>query len=199
MVGKHDREKEINSLLAKATTTSIKDDDVQNSALFIEVSSKLKVMERENKELKDELQSMKLRWAVTKGDLKLSRKTIDDLEEKHKRRLKELSGESTEGSNETEMRQEMEHAKKVVQLEHKLKHALDSVRQAEAMKTSLSDAATMKDLLQGQIDDLKAKNQGLEALREVNSGALSASPDTSPKKMSEKLSRLKMELEVSAY
>ena len=109
MTQKEAQERKINSLADEAKTTSIGEEDVKSSPLYIEISSKLSVTERKNEELQYELQSTRDRWAVTKGDLKLSHKTIDDLEEKHKRRLKELSGELAEGSDGIAVRKEMEH------------------------------------------------------------------------------------------
>ena len=146
------------------------------------------MIKRENEKLKAELQSAMDRWAITKGNLVQSRKTVDDLEEKHKRRLKELSGE-TEGSNNTE---KTEHAKRVVQLEHKLKHALDSVRQAEALKSSLIDATTMKETLQRRINELKANNDQLEAYRGESNQELLTSRDEHISK--EKVERMRKEL-----
>ena len=188
MTEKESQEKKISDLMAQATVESVKEDDIKSSPLFIETSNKLAVIERENEKLKAELQSAMERWAVTKGDLIQSRKTVDDLEEKHKRRLKELTGE-TEGSNNTE---EMELEKRVVQLEHKLKHALDSVRQAEALKSSLIDATAMKETLQRQISELKATNHQLEAYRDEFNQELLTSRDENISK--EKVERMKKEL-----
>ena len=70
-----------------------------------------------------------------------------------------------------------------MQLEHKLKHALDSVRQVEFMRSALIDATSMKEMLQRQVDELKAKNKEMETSKEASSDALSASPDSSSNKM----------------
>lgn len=164
------------------------EDDVKSSPLFIEASSKLEVAERDNQKLKDELQSIMDRWAVTKGDLEQSRKSVDDLEEKHKKRMKELYG-GKEGSNNME---EMEIAKRVVQLEHKLKHALDSVRQAEALKTSLIDANTMNDMLQRKIYELKAANDQFEAEKEKSNQEILSSIDENMS--NDKILKMKKEL-----
>ena len=55
--------------------------------------------------------------------------------------------------------EEMEHANIVAQPEHTLKHALDSIRQAEALTSSLIDATTMKEALQRKINELKNTNE----------------------------------------
>ena len=59
-----------------------------------------------------------------------------------------------------------------MQLEHKLKHALDSVRQVEFMRSALIDATSMKEMLQRQVDELKAKNKEMETSKEASSDAL---------------------------
>ncbi len=202
MVEKEAQEKKVNSLLMKATSKSIEDEDIKSSPLFIETSSKLSAAERKTEEMKKELLSAKARWATTKGDLQLCRKTLDGLEEKHKQRLMELSGETAEGCDNpstTCVGGEQKLVEKVVRLEHKLKHALDSVRQAEAMKVSLNDATTMKETLQQQVQELKARNDQLEASTEA-SDQLSSSPSPSSLKEAgkdsvskEKLHKMKKE------
>ncbi len=176
----------LTAFMAKDTEGSVKEDDVLSSPIYIETVSKLEVAERENEKLQSDLQSVMERWAVTKGDLELSRQTVDDLEEKHKRRLKELSGEE---EDEATKAADMETAKRVVQLEHKLKHALDSVRQAETMKSSLIDATKMMETLQRQVNELKEANEQLEAAQEEINADLLASSDESD----EKVQRLKKE------
>ena len=55
--------------------------------------------------------------------------------------------------------EEMDHANIVAQPEHTLKYALDSIRQAEALTSSLIDATTMKEALQRKINELKNTNE----------------------------------------
>jgi HAMP domain-containing protein len=183
-----DMELRLTALMVKDTEESVKAEDVLASSIYIETVSKLEVAERENQKLQNDLQSAMERWAVTKGDLELSRKTVDDLEEKHRRRLKELSGEEGDGATKAE---DMETAKRVVQLEHKLKHALDTVRQAEAMKSSLFDATKMMETLQRQVSELKEANEQLEAAQEeINADLLTSSDENVS---NEKVQRLKKE------
>lgn len=190
MKDKEEMNLKINSLTTKLTDNVVKEEDVKLSPLFIETLSQLEASHRDYEKLQYDMQSVMERWAATKGDLELSHKAINDLEEKYKRRIKELSGqEDEEGASNEE---EIDNAKKVVQLEHKLKHALDNVRQATAMKSSLVDAAKMKDTLQRQIDELKEMNEQLEATHdETNEELLSTSDEEMDK---EKIQKLKNEL-----
>ena len=69
MTEKEGMDKKIMHLLVKAAVESVKEDDVKLSPLFMEASSKLEVAERDNRKLKDELQSAMDRQVVAKGDL----------------------------------------------------------------------------------------------------------------------------------
>ena len=208
MTEKEKLELKINTLLDEATKkASIKEDDIKSSSIYVETSSKLAVSEKEKRKLENDLNSVQERWACTKGDLEQYRKTIDDLEEKHKRRLKELSGEAAAvavtsgedgGADGAATNEELNHAKRAVLLEHKLKHALDNVRQAENMKSSLIDAITMKESLLRQINDLKARNAELESSQEVYRNELLTSDSSTPADTddatNDKIKRLKKEL-----
>lgn len=190
MKDKEEMNLKINSLTTKLTDNVVKEEDVKLSPLFIETLSQLEASHRDYEKLQYDMQSVMERWAATKGDLELSRNAINDLEEKYKRRIKELSGQGDEEGTSNE--EEIDNAKTVVQLEHKLKHALDNVRQATAMKSSLVDAAKMKDTLQRQIDELKEMNEQLEATHdETNEELLSTSDEEMDK---EKIQKLKNEL-----
>ncbi len=197
MTEKENLELKINSLLDQATKrATLKEEDVKSSSLYVETSSKLVVAEKEKEKLQDDLNSVNERWARTKGDLEQYRKTIEDIEEKHRRRLKELSGEMEDGPDGEAMKEELNHAKRAVLLEHKLKHALDNVRQAENMKSSLIDAITMKESLLRQINELKTRNEELENSQESYRNNLLESDSTSDpdNAASDKIQRLKKEL-----
>lgn len=169
---------------------------MKSSSVYIEMSSKLSAIEEEKLKLQNELNSVMERWACTKGDLEQSRKSINDLEEKHKRRLKELTGGIEEGPDSEAMKEEMDHAKLAVLLEHKLKHAVDNVRQAESMKSSLEDAITMKESLLRQIRDLKNRNEELEESQQSYRNDLisSESDATANATTNAKIQRLEKEL-----
>ncbi len=197
MTEKENLELRINTLLDDATKrATLDEEDIKASSLFIETMSKLSTVEEENHKLQDKLKSVNERWACTKGNLEQSQKAIADLEVKHKRRLKELTGAMEEGPDSVAMSEELDNAKRAVLLEHKLKHALDNVRQAEAMKSSLTDAITMKDSLLRQINELKSRNEELEASQESYRNDLlkSDSGSDGDPATSNKIQRLRKEL-----
>jgi len=174
---KENYEKKINELLAKGadleTKRIIKDEDIKVSKLYNEISLKLSTAEREVIRLKKDLLSVNDRWAVTKGNLELSRKTVNSLTEKHYRRLKELAGENddeyqddlydTDQLPTNGERRHIENAKKFIELENKLKHALDNVRQADTVRMSLIETNLLNGELQNQVEELKGKNLSLLA------------------------------------
>jgi len=205
MTDKEEQDKKINSILHKGNADSVDDDSIKSSKLFIEASTRLEVTQRDNKDLKNQLESVMERWKVTKSDLELFRNKIDELSETHCQRMKELSGESIDGiDNEDGDHQEYAQSVKIVQLEHKLKHALDSVRQAEKMKSSLMDTSAMNETLQRQLNELMTKNTQLAvsnaATRETSSvspSSLDISPNRSTDGKDDKLYRLKREYSAS--
>jgi E3 ubiquitin-protein ligase BRE1 len=169
---KEEQEKQINVLLSKGED-NIPDEKIKGSHQYIQLALSLKEAESNVQDLMKELQSVKERWAATKGDLELTRKGFEDLEEKNNRRLKELLGdEYSDGiSKEAEdsngqpenTKIHIEHAKTTIELEHKLKHALDNVRQVESIRTSLSEAMVLNEVLQQKVEELQTKNSILVA------------------------------------
>jgi len=184
-----EKDKTINSLIVKdkdATDGNGMEKDIRSSALYIEISQKLSATERKVESLTKELSSVMERWAVTKGDLESYQNTIKDLEEKHSKRLKELMGDDEEQpGNKTHLDQ----AKLVMELEHKLKHALDNVRQSESIKISLADSQAMNETLQRRIGELKTLNDQLEAEVRIEGNGDPQDPGHSK----DKLSRMKRE------
>ena len=188
---------------------TLQDKDIEASPIFVEVSHKLASAEKEVEGLKKDLQYVKDRWAQSKGDLELAKKTIDELEKNHNTRLRELSGGESDvvaASGECNGgKAHVKQAKLVMELEHKLKHALDTVRQSESVRVSLTDAHSMNELLQRQIGELKAKNVQLKA--QSQDGNAADSSDAPSKdgtyskdkiyKMKKELSELKHKYEVS--
>ncbi len=145
---------------------STTESQVLSSPLYIEIGSKLTSAERELKDLKKELEAVNQRWAQCKGDLDLSNKTIEDLKEKHNRRFIELTRGKDENDDATNggvgNKGHIDQAKLVIELEHKLKHALDNVRQSESIRMSLTDAHAMNSMLQHQIGGIKVKCEELQ-------------------------------------
>lgn len=176
----------------------LQEKDILVSPLFVEISNKLTAAEKEVKGLKNDLQSVMDRWASSKGDLELAQKAIDDLEKKHNVRLRELSGddesENATGETSNSDKTHIEQAKLVMELEHKLKHALDTVRQSESVRISLSDAHSMNEILQHEIGELKAKNEELASAKDDDSDDILESSGKDAPQAKDKLYRMKKEL-----
>jgi regulator of replication initiation timing len=157
----------------------ITNDDVKQSTLFIETAAKLASTERVVLELRARIEETRQKWAVARGDADLALKSLRELEETSSRRLIELSGvefsencgESAGPSSESgvegsaSLSESVSRAQQIVQLEHKLKQALENVRQAEFVRQSLAEALQMNESLQFKLDDLKAKYAALLASR----------------------------------
>lgn len=199
---KLNQDKQINNLMAQDKQEGgLQEKDILVSPLFVEISNKLTNTEKEVKGLQNELQSVRDRWASSKGDLELAQKAIEDLEKKHNARLRELSGgegiDNATGETINGDKTHIEQAKLVMELEHKLKHALDTVRQSESVRMSLADAHSMNDILQRQIGELKAKNEEFaSAEKEESNDLLEVSTGTTKDgaQSKDKLYRMKKEL-----
>lgn len=76
---------------------------------------------------------------------------------------------------------------RIIELEHKLKQALESVRQAETVRVSLNEANMMTDALQTKLEEFKSKNATLVADKaaaraSLDSSSSSAAAHASPHK-----------------
>jgi len=197
---------------------SLSTEDVKRSTLYTDTVSKLSTVERKLLELKEEAEEMKKRWATSKGDLVLARKTMKEMEKKHVRRLKELAttgmgtvsdvkdgaadgdGKGLATMNGTKDhasratypkrdgskcasedmldRQHLSDGARIIELEHKLKQALESVRQAETIRVSLNEANMMTEALQTKLEELKSKNATLVADKAAARASLDSSSST---------------------
>lgn len=195
---KLDQDKKINNLVAQDKRDGgLQEKDILVSPLFVEISHKLTSAEKVVKRFQAELQAVNDRWASSKGDLQLAQKTINNLEKKHSARLRELSGEREDGlTGETIIgdKTHIEQAKLVMELEHKLKHALDTVRQSESIRVSLVDAHSMNEILQRQIGELKANNEELAAAIKQEKSDLLDESSKDGVQSRDKLYRMKKEL-----
>ena len=195
MIQKESDGKRINSLEMENTDSKIDETDIKTSNLFIELSSKLETAEKEAKHLKEDLQSVKERWAVTKGDLGVANKSINELQEKHQKRLKELNiGNGIKSNLSSDSYKEgvgkhVDEAKGRIALEHKLKHALENVRQKENVRTSLNEANRLNEALQSKVDELKAKNVHLLSNKNLPRGTNEGSPMSNSLSASHKSSK----------
>ena len=200
-----DQDKKINHLMAQnkdsEANNGMDEKDIKTSPIFIDLHQKQSSTESQVKNLEKELQSVKERWALSKGDILTANKTIRSLEEKHQKHLRELSG-GGEGQlgQEASKKGYLNQAKLVMELEHKLKHALDNVRQSESVRVSLADAHCMNDTLQRQIGELKGVNEELKAEHNGEDGGVPQDPGISKErlyKMKKDISELKYKCEVS--
>lgn len=181
------------------TDSKLDENDIKTSNLFIELSSKLETAEKDATQLKEDLQSVKERWAVTKGDLGVANKTINELQEKHQKRLKELNignginSNSSSGSYKEGVGKHVNEAKERIALEHKLKHALENVRQKENVRISLNEANRLNEALQAKVEELKAKNGHLlsnkNSSRGTNDGSPLSTSHSTPHKSSKESSK----------
>jgi len=176
-------DKKINSLiLSTENKRKVTNEHIETSLLHADLKLKLMAAEKKNHNLVDELESVKKRWAISKGDLNFAKKIIADLGEKHRKRWSELGiseqyadpkGIKTTNSsanysvkgeeNIAITNNHIELTKKIVTLENKLKHALENVRQSETIRQSLNEANTMNEALQSKLEELKSKNATLVA------------------------------------
>lgn len=170
------------------------------SPQYAELSTKLAAAEKEIENFKIDLKSVQDRWAVTKGDLELARKSVSELEIKHRRRLRELlgvSGDDTgteeDGEEDTVKEAYFDQGKTVMELEHKLKHALDNVRQAETIRNMLRDAHALNEMLKREIIDLKTRNEELSASKTDDNSLSSDNIDLNDKESR----KLRKELEAA--
>ena len=168
-------QKMINSLICRDSRPDEKsDDEVKKSSCYKNCDTLRAGALNERDSLKLELDSALQRWSIAKGDLVSSRKTIDELVDKHNRRWKELvaleifitgsaDGKDVDG---TVADQDVEYiisARKISELENKLKHALDVIRQSDSLRISLADATTLNELYQAKVEELKSKISELSA------------------------------------
>lgn len=141
--------------------------EVKQSTLYIETAAKLASTEKVVEHLRTKIEETKQKWAQARGDADLALKSLRELEETSSRRLIELSGmDSLETGSDLNLSaaalsESVSQAQLIVQLEHKLKQALENVRQAEFVRQSLTEALSMNESLQLKLDDLKAKYSAL--------------------------------------
>jgi len=180
-------QKRINELTLPPTpqsnNTTISENDVLKSNLYTETSTKLSTVERQLEEVRTRMADMKKDWSIQKGDSELARKALNDLMVKQKKRWTELTGEDWNNNTNNEdtaatataaekgsklssnNKESIAQAKRVVELEHKLKQALENVRQAESTRVSLAEAMKMNEQHQMKLEELKSKNAALVATK----------------------------------
>lgn len=149
--------------------------------MYQKSQKQLEQAEKEIEEMKEKLKEAREEWSKALGDAELATKSADDLQKKQKKRWSELTGVGEEPSEETAAGEGIdlplnievtEQARKLAELEHKLKQALENVRQADTVRQSLKEALIMNNTLTTKLDEVKSKYAALQASR---SNSLSAS------------------------
>ena len=160
------------------------EDAILKSPAYIDLSTKLGTAERRVQELEIKYEKTRQRWAVTKGDLDLAKKTIAEMEGKHERRWNELLSQFSESDSATASEANAAtdifgSAKKIAELESKLQQSIEAVNRVETLKSNLSDSHKMNEALQSKVDDLKAKNAKMMAEKTAARAAQGTEPLTS--------------------
>lgn len=225
MKEREEHSKRINSLSLQKSSdrASISDEDVKRSSLYTNTATKLVTSERQLAELQARMERVMEKYATAKGDAELATKTLEEHMQNFKKRWAELAGAEKEGGDYDDLYDDAEHsskkengasllnssqqAKRIVELEHKLKQALESVRQADLVRVSLSEAQSMNETLLQQLEDFKAKYAAVMAGRTASrSSSETASKDKSPsapisaekaEKLYKENRRMKKELDVA--
>jgi chromosome segregation ATPase len=135
-----------------------------------QAQKRLEQVESELADLQGRLKETRDHWAKARGDADIALKTLDDLQTKQKKRWAELTGVSDLAENLDAIDiplsvEPVEQARKIIELDHKLKQALENVRQADAVRQNLKEALSMNNTLQGKLDEIKSKYTALQAGR----------------------------------
>jgi E3 ubiquitin-protein ligase BRE1 len=134
---------------------------VEKSKEYLEIKKSLLKSESSVLSLTEKQQRALKGWAETKGSLELAQKTANELQSKHDRRWKEITGELDEDDGEvTEKDMKGEHE---IAIEHKLRQALEAVRMNDSTKSSLKEAQELVETLQTEVNDWKTKYEGIIA------------------------------------
>lgn len=164
-------EKRINELCAK----EVSDEDAKKIQLHEQSQKELEQVEKELTEVREKSKEARENWAKARGDADLAMKTLDELQSKQKRRWEELTEsaqDQSENANEVDLPisvKPIDQAKKIIELDHKLKQALENVRQADTVRQNLKEALVMNSSLQSKLEEIKGKYAALQASRSSSS------------------------------
>lgn len=148
-----DLERRINELIVKQQSEG----DREKLESLESLSRKLTVAENEAKELAEKLETIREKWAQSAGNEKTLMKSLEELQDKHQKRWNELTASEESRQENGDLTLAEEQARKIVELEHKLRQAIENVRQAETARTNLRDALVLNESLQAKLEELKAK------------------------------------------
>lgn len=139
--------------------------ELQQSDLYVELSTKLAASERKLQELEEKSNRIKEEWSTALANAEMSKKTMEDLQAKHLKRWAELAeehpdiGPAEEGGESSGVSK----AEEIVALQHRLTQALENVRQAESTRKTLNEAVALNESLQAKAEEFKSKCAALEA------------------------------------
>jgi len=194
---KEEHLKQINTLLLPKQdgTVALNESNILKSPAYIELSTKLGTAERRVQELEEKYEKTRQRWAITKGDLDLAKKTIEDMEGKHERRWTELLSQFSESDMATAS--DTNHtttdmfgsAKKIAELESKLQQSIEAVNRVDTLKATLSESHKMNEALQSKLEDLRTKNAKMVAEKSAARAAQGSEPLISPSASSSSFKR----------
>ncbi|KAL3925441.1 MAG: hypothetical protein SGILL_000406 [Bacillariaceae sp.] len=180
--------KRINSLMLedkKPSSDAPTTQELQQSDLYLELSTKLADSERKLEDLEDKTNRIKGEWSTALANAELSKKTMEDLQAKHLKRWAELAadhpdiGPAAEGGEASGVSK----AEEIIALQHKLTQALENVRQAESTRSTLNEAVALNESLQARADEFKSKYVALQAEKADSANSANGTgPDASTDK-----------------
>lgn len=145
----------------------LSEDDIKSSELYTDAWTRMTTTERQLGEVQTKLEQTKENWAQARGDAEHATRSLEEHLMKHKKRWAELTDtvETENGDDEDALvkPETLMQAEMIAELEHKLKQALENVRRADVVRTSLEEVSQMNNALQSRLEDLKAKNAVLVA------------------------------------
>ena len=170
---REENQKRINELAlpSESENTSnekvLSEDDIKSSELYTDAWTRMTTTERQLGEVQTKLEQTKENWAQARGDAEHATRSLEEHLMKHKKRWAELTDtvETENGDDEDALvkPETLMQAEMIAELEHKLKQALENVRRADVVRTSLEEVSQMNNALQSRLEDLKAKNAVLVA------------------------------------
>lgn len=165
---KEDQLKQINSLILKTdgySTSTINDDDVRQSDLYVEISTKLSSSKRNVQEMEAKLALISKEWSQALADAEAARQAMEEMQAKHIKRWSDLAEENLNIAEEGSEESPDKKAEEIITLQHKLMQALENVRQAETTRKTLEEAVAMNQSLETKLEEIKGKYSALQAAR----------------------------------
>lgn len=171
------KEKEL--LVNQLTLSQQSEQDAKKLQSFEATRATLQLKEKRISELERDLEKTREKWAQAIGNEKSAVASIDEQLKKFEKRWSELAediggdGEANEGDS-IVLSSNITKAQTTSELQHKLSQALENVRQAETIRTALSEALQMNQNLQSKLEEWKSK---YAALQGKNNSTASTQPD----------------------